>query len=210
MNLRFSGGKFAEFFSAGGTRPKRRLAKYTPFAFLSLLGPGLIAASSGNEASGIATYSVAGAQYGYALLWAFVPMTVFFILAQEMCIRMGLVTGQGLSDLIREQFGVRWTALVMLALLIANLGIVIAQFVGIAQASELVGIPRYFTVPLAALGIWWLVVKGTPKRVEQIFLLMSLAFLTYIVSAFAARPIRSMPAPSTPRATRSSNASPRI
>jgi Mn2+/Fe2+ NRAMP family transporter len=115
-------------------------------------------------------------------------MTIFFVLAQEMCIRMGLVTGQGLSDLIREQFGVRWTALVMLALLIANLGIVIAQFVGIAQASELVGIPRYITVPLAALGIWWLVVKGTPKRVEQIFLLMSLAFLTYVISAFAAGP----------------------
>ncbi len=165
-----------------------KLSDYKLFAYFALLGPGIIAASSGNEASGIATYSSAGADYGYALLWAFIPMTVCFIVAQEMCVRMGVVTGQGLADLIREQFGVRWTALVMLALLIANTGIIIAEFVGVAQAAELFGISRYIAIPITAIVIWWLIVRGTPKRVEQIFLLMSLIFLTYIVSAFLAKP----------------------
>ncbi|MEP6902915.1 MAG: divalent metal cation transporter, partial [Actinomycetota bacterium] len=132
--------------------------------------------------------STAGAEYGYTLLWSFIPMTICFIFAQEMCVRMGVITGQGLADLIREQFGVRWTALVMLALLIANSGIIIAEFVGIAQASELFGVSRYFSVPITALVVWWLVVKGTPKRVEQFFLLLSLIFLTYIFSAFMAKP----------------------
>lgn len=188
MNLRRFSTGFRDLFVRNRPRTRRRFSKYSPLAILSILGPGLIAASSGNEASGIATYSVAGAEYGYSLLWAFIPMTIFFILAQEMCIRMGLVTGQGLSDLIRENFGVRWTALIMLTLVVANSGIVIAQFVGIAQATELIGVSRYVSVPTAAFGIWWLVVKGTPKRVEQIFLLMSLVFLTYVVSAFAAGP----------------------
>lgn len=170
------------------SRSRRSLSEYRFFAYLSILGPGIIAANSGNEASGIATYSTAGADYGYTLLWSFIPMTVCFIVAQEMCVRMGVVTGQGLADLIREQFGVRWTALVMLALLIANSGIIVAEFVGIAQASELLGVSRFISVPLTALGVWWLVVRGTPKRVEQIFLLMSLVFLTYIVSAFMAKP----------------------
>ena len=170
------------------SRSRRSLSEYRFFAYLSILGPGIIAANSGNEASGIATYSTAGADYGYTLLWSFIPMTICFIVAQEMCVRMGVVTGQGLADLIREQFGVRWTALVMFALLIANSGIIIAEFVGIAQASELLGVSRYISVPLTALGVWWLVVRGTPKRVEQIFLLMSLVFLTYIVSAFMAKP----------------------
>jgi len=115
-------------------------------------------------------------------------MTVFFLVAQEMCVRMGVVTGQGLADLIREQFGVRWTAFVMLALLVANTGIIVAEFVGIAQASELFGVPRYVSVPLAALLIWWLVVKGTPKLIERIFLAMSLVFVSYIISAFRAKP----------------------
>jgi Mn2+/Fe2+ NRAMP family transporter len=167
---------------------RRSLGEYRLYAFLGLLGPGIIAASSGNEASGIATYSTAGAHYGYSLLWSFIPMTICFIVAQEMCVRMGVVTGQGLADLIREQFGVRWSAFVMLALLIANTGIIVAEFVGIAQASELFGISRYISVPLTALLIWWLVVKGTPKRVEQAFLLLSLLFLTYIVSAVLTKP----------------------
>lgn len=170
------------------SRSRRSLSDYRLYTYLSILGPGIIAANSGNEASGIATYSTAGAEYGYTLLWTFVPMTVCFIVAQEMCVRMGVVTGQGLADLIREQFGVRWTALVMLALLIANAGIIVAEFVGIAQASELLGISRYISVPITALFIWWLVARGTPKRVEQVFLLLSLVFLTYIFSAFMARP----------------------
>ena len=169
-------------------RFRRSLSEYRIYAYLALLGPGIISATSGNEVSGIATYSAAGAEYGYSLLWTFIPMTIFFLVAQEMCVRMGVVTGQGLADLIREQFGVRWTAFVMLALLIANTGIIIAEFVGIAQASELFGVPRFFSVPLAAVLIWWLVVKGTPKTIERIFLLMSLVFVTYIVSAFLAKP----------------------
>jgi NRAMP (natural resistance-associated macrophage protein)-like metal ion transporter len=157
-------------------------------AYLAILGPGIIAASSGNEASGIATYSTAGAQYGYTLLWTFIPMTICFIVAQEICVRMGVVTGKGLADLIREQFGVRPTVFVMLALLVANSGIIVAEFVGIGQASELLGIPRIITVPITGIIIWWLVVKGTPKRVEQAFLLMSLVFITYIASAVMAKP----------------------
>lgn len=169
-------------------RVRRSLVDYRFYAYLAVLGPGIISASSGNEASGIATYSTAGASYGYTLLWAFIPMTICFAIAQEMCVRMGVVTGQGLADLIREQFGVRWTALVMLALLIANSGIIVAEFVGIGQAGELFGVSRYISVPLSALMIWWLVVRGTPRVVEQVFLIMSLVFLTYIVSAFLAEP----------------------
>ena len=165
------------------TSPNNRFILY-----LSVLGPGIIAANAGNDASGIATYSSVGAAYGYTLLWAFIPMTVSLIVVQEMCVRMGVVTGQGLSDLIRERFGVRWTALVMLSLLIANTGVIISEFVGIAQASELFGIPRFLTVPLTAAIIWWLVVKGTQKRVERVFLAMSLVFFCYIVSAFLAKP----------------------
>nr|AUN37211.1 manganese transport protein MntH [uncultured bacterium] len=170
------------------SRARRSLSERRFYAYLAVLGPGLIAASSGNEVSGIATYSSAGADYGYSLLWTFIPMTVFFIVAQEMCVRMGVVTGQGLADLIREQFGVRWTTVVMIALLFANAGIIVAEFIGIAQASELFGIPRYASVPIVALLIWWLVVRGTPRRVEQVFLLMSLVFIAYIFAAFLAKP----------------------
>ncbi|MGI8812164.1 MAG: Nramp family divalent metal transporter [Pyrinomonadaceae bacterium] len=185
---RFSPKTLVQKIGRYPARVGRRLSEKRFYAYLVILGPGIIAANSGNEASGIATYSSSGAEYGYTLLWAFIPMTVCFVFAQEMCARMAVVTGQGLADLIREQFGVRWTALVMLALLFANTGIIIAEFVGIAQASELLGVPRFFSVPLSAVVIWWLVVKGTPKRVEQVFLLMSLVFLTYIVAAFMARP----------------------
>jgi Mn2+/Fe2+ NRAMP family transporter len=185
---RFSPRRLVNTLGRVPSRMRRGIAEYRFYAYFAILGPGIIAANSGNEASGIATYSTAGAYYGYTLLWSFIPMTICFIVAQEMCVRMGVVTGQGLADLIREQFGVRWTALVMLALLIANTGIIVAEFVGIAQASELFGVPRYASVPISALIIWWLVVKGTPKRVEQAFLLMSLVFLTYILSGFMAKP----------------------
>ena len=169
-------------------RAGRRLSDYRFFAYLAILGPGLIAANAGNDASGIATYSSTGAQFGYTLLWVFVPMTISLIFVQEMCVRMGVVTGQGLADLIREQFGVRWTAFVMLALLIANTGVIISEFVGIAQASELLGVPRFVSLPLAAGFIWWLVVKGSQKRVERVFLAMSLVFFSYVISALMAAP----------------------
>lgn len=157
-------------------------------AYLAVLGPGIIAANAGNDASGIATYSSAGAAYGYSLLWTFIPMTISLVVVQVMCVKMGTVTGKGLADLIREQFGVRWTAVVMLALLIANMGVIVSEFVGIAQASELFGIPRYLTVPVTAFAIWWLVVKGSQERVERVFLAMSLVFFCYVISAFLAKP----------------------
>lgn len=185
---RFSHKKFVQSLRRAPSRLRRNISDYRFFAYFAVLGPGIIAASSGNEASGIATYSSAGAEYGYTLLWSFIPMTICFAVAQEMCVRMGVVTGQGLADLIREQFGVRWTAFVMLALLVSNAGIIAAEFVGISQASELLGVSRYVSVPATALFVWWLVVRGTPKRVEQAFLLMSLVFLTYIISAFMAKP----------------------
>ncbi len=185
---RFSPKKFVKAARRVPSRIQRRLTEYRFVAYLAVLGPGIIAANAGNDASGIATYSSVGAGYGYSLLWTFVPMVVSLIVVQEMCVRMGIVTGQGLADLIREQFGVRWTAFVMLALLIANTGVIISEFVGIAQASELFGIPRYITIPLTAGLIWWLVVKGSQKRVERVFLAMSLVFLSYLVSAYLARP----------------------
>ncbi|MGI8653984.1 MAG: Nramp family divalent metal transporter [Pyrinomonadaceae bacterium] len=173
-----------------GTRGVRRtLARRKGlFAYLAILGPGMIAANAGNDAGGIATYASVGADYGYRLLWVLIPITISLGLVQEMCARMGAVTGKGLADLIRERFGVRWTALVMLALLIANGGVTVSEFVGIAAATELFGIPRYVSVPIAAACIWWLVVKSSYKRVERVFLLMSLVFLGYIVSAFLAHP----------------------
>jgi Mn2+/Fe2+ NRAMP family transporter len=189
MNFsQFSPKNYVQKFARFPGRLRRRLSDFRFVAYLAVLGPGIIAANAGNDASGIATYSTAGAAYGYTLLWAFLPMTVSLIVAQEMCVRMGVVTGKGLADLIREQFGVRWTALVMLALLIANTGVIISEFVGIAQASELFGIPRFLTVPLTAALIWWLVVKGTQKRVERVFLAMSLVFFGYIISAFLSKP----------------------
>ncbi len=156
--------------------------------YLAILGPGMIAANAGNDAGGIATFATVGAGRGYDLLWVLIPITISLGIVQEMCARMGAVTGKGLADLVRERFGVRWTALVMLALLVANGGVTVSEFVGIAAATELFGVPRYLSVPLAAMSIWWLVVKGSYKRVERIFLVMSLVFLGYIVSAFLARP----------------------
>jgi len=185
---RFSPKNYVQKLVRVPSQIRRNLSNYRFFAYLAILGPGLIAANAGNDASGIATYSTVGASYGYSLLWAFLPMMISLIFVQEMCVRMGVVTGQGLADLIREQFGVRWTALVMLSLLIANTGVIISEFVGIAQASELFGIPRYFTVPLTAGLIWWLVVKGTQKSVEKVFLAMSLVFFGYVISAFLSKP----------------------
>src|SRR5678815_3396938 len=156
--------------------------------YLAILGPGMITANAGNDAGGIATYASVGAEFGYSLLWVLIPITISLGIVQEMCARMGVVTGKGLADLIREQFGVRWTALVMIARLIANAGVTVSEFVGIAAATELFGIPRFLSVPVAAIIIWWLVVKGSYQRVERVFLLMSLVFLGYIISAFLSRP----------------------
>ncbi len=158
------------------------------FAYFAIIGPGVITAAAGNDAGGIATFASVGADYGYRLLWLLIPLTISLGIVQEMCARMGAVTGKGLSDLIREKFGVRWTAFVMLALLIANGGVTVSEFVGIAAALELLAVPRFVSVPIAAIAIWWLVVKGTYQRVERVFLAMSLVFLAYVVSAFLAHP----------------------
>jgi Mn2+/Fe2+ NRAMP family transporter len=173
-----------------GSRRVRRAAsgRRGLLAYLAVLGPGIIAANAGNDASGIASYSTVGARYGYSLLWILVPIALSLGLVQGMCARMGVVTGKGLADLIREQFGVRWTVLVMLALFVANTGVIVSEFVGIAAATEMFGVSRLYSVPLAAFAVWWLVVKGSYKRVERVFLLMSLVFLGYVVSAFRARP----------------------
>ena len=157
-------------------------------AYIAILGPGMITANAGNDAGGIATFATVGADFGYSLLWILIPITISLGIVQEMCARMGAVTGKGLADLIRERFGVRWTALIMLALLVANAGVTVSEFVGIAAASQLFGVSHYVSVPFAAIFVWFLVVKGSYKRVERAFLLMSLVFLGYIVSAFLSRP----------------------
>ena len=156
--------------------------------YLAALGPGLLAASAGNDAGGIATYASAGASYGYGLLWAMVLVTLFVGIVQEMSARMGAVTGKGFSDLIRESFTLRQTALILLTLLIANTGIIVSEFIGVAAAAELFGVSRYVAVPLAAVFVWLLVTRGTYGWVERIFLILSLAFLAYIGAAFLAKP----------------------
>src|SRR5689334_17488140 len=176
-------------------RSRFRLSRSSPvFRLLAVLGPGLIAANAGNDAGGIATFSSAGANYGYNLLWALLIAGFCLAIVQEMCARMGAVTGKGLADLIREEFGVRWTALAMLALLIANTGVTVSEFLGIgASVQVLANDPHtpfvYLVVPLAGLILWWLVIKGSYRRVEKVFLVMSLGFLAYIPAAFAAHPV---------------------
>ena len=172
-----------------GARGVRKVAPWKRIlTYLAILGPGMITANAGNDAGGIATFASVGAEFGYQLLWVLIPITISLGIVQEMCARMGAVTGKDLADLIREQFGVRWTALIMLALLIANAGVTVSEFVGIAAATELFGVPRFISVPFAAILIWWLIVKGSYQRVERAFLLMSLVFLGYIVSAFLSKP----------------------
>jgi len=176
--------------SAQGVLTVRRTVARRPrlLAYLAIVGPGVITAAAGNDAGGIATFASVGADYGYRLLWVLIPLTISLGMVQEMCARMGAVTGKGLSDLIRERFGVRWTAFVMLALLIANGGVTVSEFVGIAAALELLGVARFISVPIAAMAIWWLIVRGTYQRVERVFLAMSLVFLAYVVAAFLAHP----------------------
>lgn len=175
-------------------RSRFRLNRSSPLLkLLAVLGPGLIAANAGNDAGGIATFSLSGASYGYTLLWALALSGFFLAIVQEMCARMGVVTGKGLADLIREQFGVRWTALAMLALLIANTGVTISEFLGITASVQVLANDKntpfiYLVVPLSGLILWLLVTRGSYRRVEKIFLLMSLGFLAYIPAAFAAHP----------------------
>jgi Mn2+/Fe2+ NRAMP family transporter len=156
--------------------------------FLAVLGPGLITASVDNDAGGITTYSLAGAHYGYDLLWSLIPITVALIVVQEMSARMGVVTGKGLSDLIRENFGVRVTFWMSIALIVANLGNVIAEFAGVASSLQIFGVPVWASVPAAALGVWLLVLKGTYRSVEKFFLVASLFYVAYPITLFFAKP----------------------
>jgi NRAMP (natural resistance-associated macrophage protein)-like metal ion transporter len=155
---------------------------------LAFAGPGLIAANAGNDAGGIATYASAGAQFGYRTLFVMLLVTVALVVVQEMCARLGAYTGEGLGSLIREQFSIRVTAFALLAFVIANLGLVVSEFAGIAAALNLVGVSRYVSIPIAAVAIWALVVFGSYRYAERLFLILSLAFLSYPVAAVLARP----------------------
>jgi NRAMP (natural resistance-associated macrophage protein)-like metal ion transporter len=162
--------------------------RYLTFVFLAVIGPGFITANVDNDSGGIFTYSAAGARYGYLPLWTLVPITLLLIITQEMCSRMGAVTGKGLSDLIREEFGLRITFLMMALLVIVNLTNVMAEFAGVASSLELFSVSRYISVPLAAVGVWLLVVKGDYKSVEKVFLFGCALYVTYIISGFLVKP----------------------
>jgi len=156
--------------------------------FLAVAGPGIITSNVDNDAGGIATYSMAGAHFGTSLLWSLLPIMIALIIVQEMSARMGVVTGKGLSDLIRERFGVKITVAMLVALVLTNFGNVIAEFAGVASSLEIFGISKYLTVPAAAVVVWLLVVKGTYRSVEKIFLYACIFYVTYIVAGFLAKP----------------------
>jgi len=156
--------------------------------FLSIMGPGIITGSVDNDAGGITTYSVAGALYGYKLLWTLIPAFIILVVVQEMNARMGLVTGMGLADLIRENFGVRVTFFIFLGLVVADIGNTATEFAGVAGSMNVFGISKYISVPLAAIAVWILVVKGNYKIAERIFLIFSFCLLSYIISAILAKP----------------------
>jgi NRAMP (natural resistance-associated macrophage protein)-like metal ion transporter len=157
--------------------------------FLSIVGPGIITANVDNDAGGITTYSLAGAHYGYGLLWSLIPITVLLIMVQEMVARLGVVTGKGLSDLIREEFGVKTTFLVLLALLLTNLGNIMAEFAGLAASLEILGVNRYIAIPAGGFLVWFLVVKGSYRFVEKVFLAACTIYLSYVISGFMAHPV---------------------
>src|SRR6266516_1512395 len=170
---------------------------------LAVVGPGFITANVDNDAGGIATYSVAGAQFGYSLLWTMIPITIALVIVQEMSSRMGAVTGKGLSDLIREEFGLRATFLLMIALVVTNFGNVVSEFAGVASSFELFGVSKYIVVPVAALAVWALVVHGTYASVEKIFLSASAFYVAYIASGILSHPDWKAPALSTVTRTES-------
>lgn len=157
-------------------------------ALLAVIGPGIITASAGNDAGGISTYSVAGADFGYEMLWLIPIMTLALVVVQEMAVRMGAVTGKGFAALIRERFGIRPSFFAMLALVISNAATSVSEFAGIASAMEILGVSRYLAVPIAALAVWMLVVRGSYRRVEKILLGLSAVFIAYVISALLVGP----------------------
>ena len=165
---------------------RTRLGRLLPL--FAVVGPGLIVAAADNDAGGITTYSVVGAQFGYSFLWVLLIITLSLAVTQEMGARAGIATGKGLASLIRERFGVRWTAIALLATLLANLGTTVTEFAGIAASLEIFGLTRYASTPLAALLIFFLVTRGNYKKVERIFLVSSVVYLSYIISGVLAHP----------------------
>jgi NRAMP (natural resistance-associated macrophage protein)-like metal ion transporter len=165
----------------------RRL-RYHILVFFSVIGPGFITAVVDNDAGGIFTYSQAGAKYGYLPLWTLLPITILLIVTQEMCSRMGAVTGKGLSDLIREEFGLRTTFFVMALLVLANVTNVMANFAGVASSLELFHISKYASVPIAAIGVWFLILKTNYQRIEKVFLFACSLYVTYIISGILVKP----------------------
>ncbi|KKR48704.1 MAG: Natural resistance-associated macrophage protein [Candidatus Magasanikbacteria bacterium GW2011_GWC2_40_17] len=156
--------------------------------FFSVIGPGIIAANADNDAGGISTYSIAGAHFGLKMLWVLFLITFSLAITQEMGVRIGLITRQGLGGIIRERFGVRWTVFAMLTLLVANLGTIVAEFAGIAASLSIFGVSKYLSVPLAALIVWLVLSRGSFKLAERIFLIFSLFYLVYIVNGFLIHP----------------------
>ncbi len=166
----------------------KKILRYRWALFLAVIGPGLIAANADNDAGGITTYSLAGAQFGYGLLWVLVVITLSLAVTQEMGARMGAVTGKGFGDLIRERFGARWAAFAILVMLIANLSNTVAEFAGIAASLLIFGVPIWISVPISALAVSYLVVKYDYRRVQKVFLISSALFLAYVVSGVLAHP----------------------
>src|SRR5664280_2329914 len=156
--------------------------------FLMILGPGIITGSVDNDAGGITTYSLAGAQYVYGLIWTLIPSFIVLVVIQEMNARMGIVTGKGLSDLIRENAGLKITFFVFIGLLFSNIGNTTTEFAGVAGSMQIFGVSKYISVPVVAIMVWFLVVKGTYKIAERIFLIFSVSLLTYVVSALMSKP----------------------
>jgi Mn2+/Fe2+ NRAMP family transporter len=185
-NLEAMGERWTERIQSArdALRPFRRRI----VMFLAVVGPGLIVSNVDNDAGGIYTYAQAGAKYGNAVLWSLIPMTIALYVSLEMCSRMGAFTGKGLSDLVREEFGFRVTFFLMAAVVVVNLGNVMAEFTGVFWASEAMGVSRFISVPLAAILVWALVVQGTAKVVERIFLAICVVYFAYVISAFLAKP----------------------
>ena len=170
------------------TQPNAPSQKSKALLILAAMGPGVVTAMAGNDAGGIATYSTVGAKFGFMSLWVIPVMCILLVVIQATATRMGAVTGKGFSALIRERFGIRLTALAMLALLIGNVATTFSEFAGIASGMEIFGVPRWISVPIAAAAVWGLIVGGSYKRVQNVFLAISCVFVTYIVAAIIAQP----------------------
>src|SRR5580700_4572554 len=189
MNLASINERIKVWRERGAEFGKRtRILRRRLLIFLAILGPGVITSNVDNDAGGISVYTQAGAQFGYALLWSLIPMTIALYVTEEMCARMGVITGKGLSDLIREEFGFRPTFFVMVTGFFVDLANVVAEFAGVAASMEMFHVSRYVAVPIAALLVWILVLRGTYRQVEVIFLIACGFYVTYIISAFLAKP----------------------